>query len=346
MKTAQKRTNIREKSIHTVYKVPAIVVASIFVFTFSLILILENQYPNILSLVGILETKEFNRETYLLTLGYIDLFFVIVLIYLIFNSNQVFNIILGIIFLFLSFFSTSKLYSLPEQILTALERRDDKTYVQIMDLSGPTFYTIGFTFAILVFLLFRLISELMKDREDHIIYVPKYFSKDHQNRKEEAKDTFRERGQLIKKNIQASILNREDGDDKEQTLLNSICREFQVSTGIYYKTTVIDGKNMISFSKGFSFYLPETQTLAFEFGEGLPGQVAATQSSIISNTIPENYIKVVSGLGDSTPKSLMIAPILDAESNLLGVVELASFKNFTPEDREILDKVTIWFTES
>ncbi|MBD0401127.1 GAF domain-containing protein [Flammeovirga sp. EKP202] len=345
MKTTQKRTNIREKNIHTVYKVPAIVVASIFVFIFSTILIFENQFPGSVKTL-ILGNGEYNREKYLLSLGYIDLVFVIILLYLIFSSRQVFNIILGVIFLFLSFFSTSSLYNLPEQILSALERKDDKTYLQIMDLSTPTFYTLGFTFAILIFLLFRLVSELMKDPEDHIIYVPKYFSKESQKREEETKDTFRERGQLIKKNIQASILNIEDGDDKEQILLNSICREFQVSTGIYYKTTIIDGKNMISFSKGFSFYLPESQTLAFEFGEGLPGQVASTRSSIISNTIPENYIKVVSGLGDSTPNSLMIAPILDAESNLLGVVELASFKNFTPEDREILDKVTIWFTES
>lgn len=344
MKTIQKRTNIREKSIHTVYKVPAITVASICILIFSAILVIENQFPGSTKTL-LLGNGEYNRENYLLIFSFLDLTSIILLIYLALKNNQIFNLILGVIFVFLSFFSTSKIYNLPEKILNALERKDDKTYLQIMDLSSSTFYILGFTFAILIFLLFRLISELMKDPEDHIIYVPKYYAKESQNKEEEAKDTFRERGLLIKKNIQSSILNIDKGQDKEQILLNSICKEFQVCTGIYYKTKIIDGKNMISYSKGYSFYLPESQILSFEFGEGLSGQVATTRSSIISNTIPENYIKVTSGLGDATPKSLMIAPILDTESNLLGVIELSSFKDFSIEDREILDKVTTWFTK-
>ncbi|MBB6461644.1 GAF domain-containing protein [Flammeovirga kamogawensis] len=345
MKTAQKRTNIRDKAIHTVYRKPAIIFAGLGIFVFTLILILENQYPNILSLVGILDTKEFNRDAYIQTLQYIDLMFIIGMIYLYAKNSKTFNLTLGIVFLLLSFHAISEIYELPIKILNHLEISDDKIIVQVKEVSSTTFYTVGFTFAVLVFLLFRLISDLMQDPEDQIIYVPKYFSKDNQNHESELRDSFDERASLIKKNIQSAIINIGD-EDKEQKLLNAICKEFQVSTGIYYKSMNVDGKDMIQYSKGFSFYLPDSKMLMFEFGEGLPGQVAKTRTSIISNAIPDNYIRVVSGLGDSSPKSLMISPILDADQNLLGVVELSSFKTFTPEDREILDKVTVWFTEN
>lgn len=303
------------------------------------------RFPNILSLVGILDTKQFNRETYLLSIRFLDLTFISACIYFIFDKSKPFNIYLGIVFLFMCIYSIWDIHELPNLILTSLEITDDKIIGQIREVANPTYYTLGFTFAILFFFLFRLISDLMKDPEDQIIYVPKYYNKENQESEEERKDAIQERSQLIRNNIHAAIVDSNDAADKDQKLLNAICKEFNVSTGIYYKLKEIEGESILEYARGFAFFLPDNDKLSYQLGEGLPGQVAKTKSSIITNNVPEKYINVVSGLGDASPQSLMISPIIDSEHDLVGVVELASFKSFSPDDREILDKVTIWFTE-
>lgn len=62
-----------------------------------------------------------------------------------------------------------------------------------------------------------------------------------------------------------------------------------------------------------------------EPGEGLVGTCAKEQKTIHLTEIPENYIKISSGLGSSTPKSLLIVPLI-TEDQIIGVIELASFK--------------------
>ncbi len=62
-----------------------------------------------------------------------------------------------------------------------------------------------------------------------------------------------------------------------------------------------------------------------EPGEGLVGTCAKEQKTIHLTEIPEDYIKISSGLGNATPKSLLIVPLI-SEDQIIGVIELASFK--------------------
>ncbi|TLV03245.1 response regulator [Dyadobacter luticola] len=57
-------------------------------------------------------------------------------------------------------------------------------------------------------------------------------------------------------------------------------------------------------------------------GEGLTGQVIATMKPMIVRNVPENYLKVKSSLGNSTPGALAILPLTYAYE-CIGVIELA-----------------------
>lgn len=60
-------------------------------------------------------------------------------------------------------------------------------------------------------------------------------------------------------------------------------------------------------------------------GEGMIGQVLFEKETVYMTTIPENYIRITSGLGDALPRHLLIVP-LKIEDKVFGVVELASFQ--------------------
>jgi hypothetical protein len=62
-------------------------------------------------------------------------------------------------------------------------------------------------------------------------------------------------------------------------------------------------------------------------GEGLVGQSWQERDTIYITDVPDNYIKITSGLGKALPKSILIVPMV-ANDTVFGVMEIASFKLF------------------
>ncbi len=73
-------------------------------------------------------------------------------------------------------------------------------------------------------------------------------------------------------------------------------------------------------------------------GNGLAGQAAIEKRTIFMTEIPHDYVTITSGLGEATPKSILIVP-LKSEEKIIGVIELASFQVFKPHEIEFLEKV-------
>jgi HAMP domain-containing protein len=73
----------------------------------------------------------------------------------------------------------------------------------------------------------------------------------------------------------------------------------------------------------------------FRLGQSLIGQVAKTKKPIIVTEVPEDYVKISSGLGEAAPVNLTIFPIV-FEGQILGVIEAGSFSPFTEVHRDFL----------
>lgn len=78
---------------------------------------------------------------------------------------------------------------------------------------------------------------------------------------------------------------------------------------------------------------------SFKNGETLPGQVAGNKQMVIIDNVPEGYMTVLSGLGSSSPRHLIIFPFL-FEDETIAVVELASFRQFTEREEKFLEKIS------
>ncbi|HEV2346525.1 MAG TPA: HAMP domain-containing protein, partial [Actinocrinis sp.] len=76
----------------------------------------------------------------------------------------------------------------------------------------------------------------------------------------------------------------------------------------------------------------------FRIGEGLVGQAAAQRGPILVEQVPGDYLQISTGLGSAAPASLIVLPVL-FESQVLAVIEFASFHRFTEIQLAFLDQI-------
>lgn len=75
----------------------------------------------------------------------------------------------------------------------------------------------------------------------------------------------------------------------------------------------------------------------FHIGEGAIGQAAKDGERLIISDIPEDYIKITTGLGNTKPKSILIQPFF-FQDELIGVIEFAFVHEISPKVLSFLDK--------
>ncbi|WFA20860.1 response regulator [Paenibacillus mucilaginosus] len=90
-----------------------------------------------------------------------------------------------------------------------------------------------------------------------------------------------------------------------------------------------------------SFAYQERKHLSNRFrpGEGLVGQCALEKKPILLTGVPEDYIRISSGLGEASPRSILVLPVL-YQDEVVAVLELATFGGFTDIQRDLLHQLT------
>lgn len=75
-----------------------------------------------------------------------------------------------------------------------------------------------------------------------------------------------------------------------------------------------------------------------EIGEGLVGRCYQEKEKIYLTEIPNDYIKITSGLGEDNPRSLLIVPLIYNDV-IYGLVEIASFAEYPPHAVEFIERI-------
>ena len=77
----------------------------------------------------------------------------------------------------------------------------------------------------------------------------------------------------------------------------------------------------------------------FAMGEGIVGQCVLERSPIILSDIPTDYIRVVSGLGESVPRFIQATPIIQTGGSIPAVIEIATLGGFGQREQMLLEEV-------
>ncbi|WP_067462209.1 HAMP domain-containing protein [Actinomadura macra] len=76
----------------------------------------------------------------------------------------------------------------------------------------------------------------------------------------------------------------------------------------------------------------------FRSGRSLVGQAARSRHTIVVEEVPASYVTISSGLGAGAPASVIVLPIV-VEDQVLGVIELAALRPFSPVQRDLLEQL-------
>ncbi|MCR5455628.1 MAG: hypothetical protein K6F33_11635 [Bacteroidales bacterium] len=121
-----------------------------------------------------------------------------------------------------------------------------------------------------------------------------------------------------------------DEQTKEETdtekyfdqILIALSKSVHMVQGVAYTTNNAE-EPTFAISGTYAYYTTDTSR-TFTLGEGIPGQVAKDKRILCLDEVPEGYIKIVSGLGTSSPHYLIVAPIVH-DGKTLAVLEMAMF---------------------
>jgi len=97
----------------------------------------------------------------------------------------------------------------------------------------------------------------------------------------------------------------------------------------------------IELNAAYAYHKKKYINAQFKFAQGLVGQAAAEQDTVMRTEIPYDYVSITSGiLGDKRPTCILITPLI-AEEKVYGVLEFAGFTKFTESQVKFTEEISL-----
>jgi PAS domain S-box-containing protein len=94
--------------------------------------------------------------------------------------------------------------------------------------------------------------------------------------------------------------------------------------GIYLISDYLVHSSPIELVACYAYDKKKYEERTIQRGQGLVGQCILENESIYMTQVPPNYVRITSGLGEATPRNILLVPIRTQE-HTFGVIEMASF---------------------
>jgi HAMP domain-containing protein/CheY-like chemotaxis protein len=122
-------------------------------------------------------------------------------------------------------------------------------------------------------------------------------------------------------------------------ILSELAPLVSMQHGVFYVNDSSEGEGLLKLYASYGYQERRHLASRFRPGEGLVGQSVLERQRILLTEVPDDYVKVSSGLGEASPRNIAVLPVL-FEGEVLGVIELASFNRFNDVHLTFLDQLT------
>lgn len=134
--------------------------------------------------------------------------------------------------------------------------------------------------------------------------------------------------------INNNMRGEKEARELSQSIINQICTYLDARIGAIY----LYENGQLCLTGSYAFQFRKQNANVFKPGEGLVGQAALEKKMIVFTEVPEDYIKINSGLGNTTPKNIIVLPLLLA-GEVKGVIELGSVREFSEMHLQFLEAI-------
>ncbi len=132
-----------------------------------------------------------------------------------------------------------------------------------------------------------------------------------------------------------------------QSIITCLAKHINAPTAVLYLLDK-DEQHLV-LTGTYAFSRRKVLSDRIRIGEGLAGQAARERGIICLSDVPDDYIRISSGLGEAAPRSILAAPFVH-EGKLMGVLEFASFTEFSESAldflRNVLESIAVAFASA
>jgi HAMP domain-containing protein/CheY-like chemotaxis protein/signal transduction histidine kinase len=122
-------------------------------------------------------------------------------------------------------------------------------------------------------------------------------------------------------------------------ILKELAPLVQAQHGVFYLMDGTEKTQALRLLSAYAYKERKSLANAFKLGEGLVGQCAMEKDRILLTDVPDDYIRINSGLGEAKPLNIVVLPVI-FEGQVKAVIELASFYRFSETHLSFLDQLT------
>ncbi len=108
--------------------------------------------------------------------------------------------------------------------------------------------------------------------------------------------------------------------------------------GLFFLNDDDDNEKYLELMGCYAYQRKKFVDKRIEIGQGMVGQCFLEGETTYITNIPEEYVNITSGLGNTNPRSLLIVPLMINEE-VVGIVEIASLKAFEKHQIEFLERI-------
>lgn len=138
----------------------------------------------------------------------------------------------------------------------------------------------------------------------------------------------------------SNVLRNSDKNVHElfDQIIAELCRYLEANQGVIYTIEEEDGARFIQLTAAYAYNRKKYLDQRLDIDEGLVGMCYLEKDYIYLKEIPEDYVRITSGLGEANPRRLLLIPV-KSNDEVVAILEFASFNEFEPHMIDFLNQL-------